>query len=267
MIQLPINFHSQNNRNSYTTREADQSWCEAIKEIIDIRDKSVLDIGCGGGIYSRALAEMGAAQVTGVDFSEEMLLGAAVNCEDYDQIKFVMGNALHTNLENNKYDVILERALIHHIHKGNDLERCFAEAFRLLKTGGTLIVQDRTAEDCLLPGSQMHIRGYFFSYFPRLADKEVARRHSSEVVQNSLKQVGFQQIEERKLWETRRTYTNVDDLKEDILARTGRSILHDLTDSELLNLTNYIQKQWQGATEEQIIEQDRWTIWSTQPIK
>jgi ubiquinone/menaquinone biosynthesis C-methylase UbiE len=261
---MPIDFHSQNNRTSYTKRQADQSWCAAIRDVVDVRGKSVIDIGCGGGIYSKALVELGAAQVTGVDFSEEMLLGAAEHCGEYDQINFVTGNALNTNLPSEKYDVIVERALIHHI---KDLSECFAEAFRLLKAGGTLIVQDRTAEDCLLPGSQMHIRGYFFSYFPRLADKEVARRHSSEVVQNSLKQVGFQLIEERKLWETRRTYTNVDDLKEDLLARTGRSILHDLTDSELLNLANYIQKQWQGATDKQIIEQDRWSIWSTQPIK
>lgn len=256
---MPINFHSPHNRNSYTTREADISWSSAIEELIDVRGKNVLDIGCGGGIYSRALAEMGAEQVTGVDFSEEMLHGAAEYCREYDQINFVIGNALNTNLPSGKYDVIVERALIHHI---KDLSECFSEAFRLLKAGGTLIVQDRTAEDCLLPGSQMHIRGYFFSYFPRLADKEIARRHSSEDVQNSLKQVGFQQVEERKLWETRRTYSNVNDLRQDLLARTGRSILHDLTDSELLLLVNYIQKQWQGALEEQIIEQDRWSIWS-----
>jgi ubiquinone/menaquinone biosynthesis C-methylase UbiE len=259
---VPINFHSPHNRNSYRNREADLSWSTAIEELIEVRGKKVLDIGCGGGIYTKALAEMGAVQVTGVDFSEEMLRGATAYCEGYNQINFVIGNALHTNLENNTYDVILERALIHHIHNGNELEKCFTEAFRLLKVGGTLVVQDRTPEDCLLPGSKKHIRGYFLSYFSLLAEKEVARRHSNEVVQNTLKQVGFQQIDERKLWETRRTYKNTNDLQEDLLARTGRSILHDLTDSELLTLTNYIQKQWQGALEEQIIEEDRWTIWS-----
>jgi ubiquinone/menaquinone biosynthesis C-methylase UbiE len=261
VIYVPIKFHSPHNRNSYTTREADVSWSTAIRELIDVRGKNVLDIGCGGGIYSRALAEMGAAQVTGVDFSEEMLLGATAYCEDYDQINFVIGNALQTNLENNTYDVILKRALIHHIDNRNDLEKSFAEAFRLLKVGGTLVVQDRTPEDCLLPGSKKHIRGYFLSYFPLLAEKEVARRHSSEVVQNALLHAGFQQIDERKLWETRRTYKNANDLQEDLLARKGRSILHELVDGEVKELANHIQKHLEGSTEKEIIEQDRWTIW------
>lgn len=264
MIEVPINFHSESNRNSYTTREADQSWCAAIRDIIDVRGKSILDIGCGGGIYSKALAKMGAAQVTGVDFSEEMLLGAADHCEEYDQINFIVGDALTTNLANENVDVILERALIHHINAKDDLKACFAEAYRLLKAGGTFVVQDRTGEDCLLQGSRKHIRGYFFSYFPRLANKEIARRHSSEAVQNALRQVGFQQIEERKLWETRKTYSSVDGLKEDLLSRAGRSILHDLTDGEVEELANHVQRQLADSPQKHIIEQDRWTIWSAQ---
>src|SRR5260370_7937671 len=105
---MPIDFHAENNRFSYTTRQADPSWVTAIKSIVDVRGKRVLDIGCGGGIYSKALAEMGAASFTGVDFSEEALKGARENCRDYASIDFFVRNALNTRLPHPQSDVTLQ---------------------------------------------------------------------------------------------------------------------------------------------------------------
>jgi 2-polyprenyl-3-methyl-5-hydroxy-6-metoxy-1,4-benzoquinol methylase len=41
----------------------------------DVKGKTVLDLGCGEGYYSRVFAELG-AQVTGIDFSEEIVNAA-----------------------------------------------------------------------------------------------------------------------------------------------------------------------------------------------
>lgn len=41
---------------------------------------------------------------------------------------------------------------------------------------------------------------------------------------------------------TRRSYTNFNELREDLLSRTGRSILHELSDEELADLVAYIQE-------------------------
>jgi ubiquinone/menaquinone biosynthesis C-methylase UbiE len=256
---MPIDFHNKNNRSSYTTRLADQSWREVIQDITELIGKKVLDIGCGGGIYSKALVEMGAAKVTGVDFSEEMLKGAADYCQECDQINFVTGTAFDTKLPSEQYDVILERALIHHI---KELNPNFEEVYRLLQKGGTFIVQDRTVEDCLLAGSHSHIRGYIFSCFPKLVDKEVNRRHTDEAVQKALQEAGFRNIKAQKLRETRNTYPNLEELTQGLLARTGRSILHDLTDQELQKLMEYIKGKWQQDFDQHIVEQDQWTIWS-----
>ncbi|WP_081873176.1 class I SAM-dependent methyltransferase [Brevibacillus laterosporus] len=46
----------------------------------------VLDAGCGGGIYTRAWAELGAKRVTAMDFSEVMLSAAQEECHSYPQI-------------------------------------------------------------------------------------------------------------------------------------------------------------------------------------
>ena len=258
---MPINFHADNNRFNYAARQADAFWMAAISEIIDVRGKKVADIGCGGGIYAKALAEMGAASVTGVDFSEVSLEGARENCRDYASINFATGHALDTGLSDNQFDLVLERALIHHLAR-NDVQACFAEAFRLLKPGGILIVQDRTPGDCLLPGSAKHIRGYLFSRYPKLIEKEIERRFESEFVISTLQQVGFQDVGRRKLWEIRKIYPNFDALRQELLARTGRSILHELSDEELQDLSAYIQVQLQKQDGQEITERDRWTIWS-----
>lgn len=254
---MGIDFHNEKNRNTYSTREADDTWREAIKNLVQFDNISdALDIGCGGGIYSKALSEMGAASVTGVDFSEEILKGARENCKEYQNISFKQGDALHTGLESNTYNLLLERALIHHV---DDLQKCFNEAYRLLKNEGIYIVQDRTPEDCLLEGNDSHIRGYFFELFPVLIEKETKRRHNNQFVLETLQEVGFRELQEVKLWEIRYVYRNKEQLLKDLRERTGRSILHELDDKELNLLINYIDEAI--STENNIIERDRWTIW------
>ncbi|MFG6117611.1 class I SAM-dependent methyltransferase [Halobacillus sp. MO56] len=254
---MGIDFHSNKNRFTYTTRTADSSWKKTITQLVPVENVSkAVDIGCGGGIYSKALADMGVASVTGVDFSEKILEGAKENCKDYKNIFFRYGSAYDTGVNSNNFDLVLERALIHHL---DELQNCFQEAYRILKDDGYYIIQDRTPDDCLLKGNDNHIRGYLFELFPRLIDKEVSRRYSSQFVLETLKKVGFRKIEEVKLWETRKMYDTKDQLLEDLSERTGRSILHELDDNELRILINHVDKSL--SSNNSIIEKDRWTIW------
>ncbi|MFB5660939.1 class I SAM-dependent methyltransferase [Alteribacillus sp. HJP-4] len=254
---MGINFHSEDNRGSYTTREADASWVAAMKELVSYQDiAKAADIGCGGGIYSKALADMGANSVTGVDFSEAMLKGASEYCWDRKNIRFHYGTAFASGINANELQLVLERALIHHI---KDLRACFQEAYRILGNGGVYIIQDRTPEDCLIKGSDSHIRGYFFEKLPRLKDIETKRRHAAPTVIHALKEAGFHNIEQRKLWETREIYSSKTQLLKDVEERTGRSILHELNEEELTNLLQHLDQSI--TREETIVEKDRWTLW------
>ncbi|TFJ91380.1 class I SAM-dependent methyltransferase [Lentibacillus salicampi] len=253
---MPINFHDDNNQNAYTTRTADPDWTRAVTQLIDIEKiHHAADIGCGGGIYSQALAEMGMPNVTGLDFSQAMINGAEANCQNNAQISFQTGNAYQTGIPDKTFDFILERALIHHLA---DLQSSCLEAHRVLNQEGTILIQDRTPADCLLKGTSHHIRGYIFSLFPRLAKTEIDRRYTSQQVVRALTLSGFADIETFTLWETRNKYASKEELFKDIRTRNGRSILHELTDHEVEHLVEHIDKQLNTDT---IIEQDRWTIW------
>lgn len=256
MIHLTINFHDSKNQSTYASRSAEDNWIKVIQEYVAITGKTVLDLGCGGGIYTKVFSRAGAAQVIALDFSDEMLKGAQENCNGIDNISFIKGNALETNLLEDHIDVMLERALIHHI---SDLEACFSEAHRILIPKGKFIIQDRTPDDCILPGSQTHIRGYFFEKFPKLIEKEVSRRYSSEDVISTLQKCGFNLITEFKYWETRRIYYDIEQFTSDLRNRTGRSILYELQDNEINELVAFIQQKI--GNQQPIKEEDRWTIW------
>ncbi|SDM97282.1 Ubiquinone/menaquinone biosynthesis C-methylase UbiE [Fictibacillus solisalsi] len=254
---MGIDFHDPSVTFSYASRMVSDEWITIIKPYIVSSEWNAVDIGCGGGIYTKALLEMGASHVTALDFSESMLTAAKENCLAYNsRISFKQGEASCTHLPSSVADIVLERAVIHHL---NDLESPFEEAFRLLKPGGIFIVQDRTLEDCLLPGSREHIRGYFFEKEPLLIEQEIKRRFSSERVQSALTEAGFTGLNEIKLWETRKSFSTFQELASDLKSRTGRSILFELNDEQLNALVAFIEDKLKN--EKSINERDRWTIW------
>jgi ubiquinone/menaquinone biosynthesis C-methylase UbiE len=258
---MPIDFSSPTNRNTYASRTADGSWKEAMTALIDPRGLRVADVGCGGGIYSTAWLELGARSVTGLDSSAQMIEDAVARAEDHPDLRFAVADAAATGLPRGAVDLVFQRALVHHLA---DLRPAFDEARRVLAPGGVLMVQDRTMADVLQPGSPQHARGYFFERFPRLLDVEAGRRPDPVRIKAALTSAGFADVRTASLVERRRAYGGFDELARDLRARTGRSILHELTDPELDDLIDFIGSR--VGARERIEEIDHWTVWiATQP--
>jgi 2-polyprenyl-3-methyl-5-hydroxy-6-metoxy-1,4-benzoquinol methylase len=118
---MPIDFFHPKNKNSYATRTASPEWKQWVRAILDPRGVNVADIGCGGGIYSRALAEVG-AQVTGVDSSPVMLEAAREQSQSFPRTRWVQGSAEQTGLPDGSFHFLLIRAVTHHLR---DLSPCF----------------------------------------------------------------------------------------------------------------------------------------------
>lgn len=221
----------------------------------DLRHKVVADVGCGGGIYLRPLASLPQAKVIGLDFSEVSLASARAYCLGIPNIELVNASAVATGLRAGSVDLVVERALIHHFRS---LTENFLEIVRVLRSGGLFWIQDRTVDDVLLEPSDSNIRAYYLQYFPHVRDIEIARRWSDDDVRSYLSQAGFTDIRSMKIFETRKVFESFQDLREEIVSRRGRSILHALDDDELSWLAEKIGCQIKSWP---VRERDRWTVW------
>ncbi len=253
---MPIDFSAPANRDTYAGREADDSWREAVRTVLDPAGLDVADVGCGAGVYSRAWAELGAASVVGVDSSPVMLSAAEEGARGAGRLHFVLGDAAATTLPSASVDVVFERALVHHVP---DLRSVVTEARRLLRPGGRYLVQDRTADDVRQPAGPRHPRGFLFEVFPRLLDVGLARRPDPEVLTGLLRDAGFD-VSSRTLWELRVLHPDRDAYLEDIRQRRGRSILHELDDREVARLVDVLADRLPAG--EPVVETDRWTLWT-----
>jgi SAM-dependent methyltransferase len=139
-----------------------------------------------------------------------------------------------------------------------DLGAVAVEAARILRPGGILLIQDRTAEDVAQPGSVDHPRGWLFDLFPRLLEVENRRRPHPDDVEAALRTAGFRDLTTTTLWEIRRRYADREDYLSEIAERTGRSILHELSDDELVRLVEELRRLIPDGP---LVEQDRWTLW------
>lgn len=103
-----------------------------------IENIKLLDIGCGGGLLSEPMANLGAA-VTGVDASERNIKTAMTHAEKSDlQIEYLVSTA-ETLAEKRPeyYDVILNMEVIEHVA---DTKLFMVSCLKMLKPGGIMVV-------------------------------------------------------------------------------------------------------------------------------
>ena len=91
----------------------------------------IVDIGCGGGFLSNALALAG-HQVIGVDLSQSSL-ETAKRFDSTKQVTYLQADATSIPLNDNFYDVVCSMDMLEHVE---DPAKVIAEASRLLRPGG-----------------------------------------------------------------------------------------------------------------------------------
>ena len=87
---------------------------------LEIKNKKILDIGCGGGILSEELSKMG-AKVTGIDSSKKSINIAKKHAKERDlEIEYINGSILDVSNPGN-YDCVVCFEMIEHIHEPKKL--------------------------------------------------------------------------------------------------------------------------------------------------
>jgi len=101
---------------------------EAVLNVTDFSNKSVIDIGCGDGTYTHEFADRGdAARVVGVDPSREAI-EVAQAASGSSSLSFECGSADTLAYEANDFDIAHLRGVLHHADKPRE---AIAEALRV----------------------------------------------------------------------------------------------------------------------------------------
>jgi len=111
---------------------------------IELKNKKIIDIGCGGGSSTFALAiESEECHVVGVDV-ELPSINSAIESHNnfYKDLNiefFHMQNKNSIDFEDNQFDLVVFNAVFEHIYL-SDRERLLVEGLRVLKTNGNIIL-------------------------------------------------------------------------------------------------------------------------------
>jgi malonyl-CoA O-methyltransferase len=95
--------------------------------------KHVLDLGCGTGFAIPELfKQFGNIEITGLDFSQEMLN----QIEKHKSLKLVHADVHDLPFADNSYDIVFSNMMLHWSNE----QDVFAECLRVLKPNGTLLM-------------------------------------------------------------------------------------------------------------------------------
>jgi arsenite methyltransferase len=152
--------------------------------------ETVLDIGSGGGIdVFLAASRVGPAGfVWGIDMTPAMLQRARRTAANngFTNVKFRFGYAEKLPVEDGTIDVILSNCVI---NLTEDKGKVFREAFRVLKPGGRLEVNDMVFGGNVLPEMRLSAEGWSECVSGALPEAEYL---------DLVRQAGFKQVSVRR---------------------------------------------------------------------
>ena len=100
-----------------------------------LKNKKVLDAGCGNGRYSYAIKCLGAGEVFGLDFSKINLGDAKKRLKEYpiDNLSYTEGSVLDIPFKDEEFDFVISNGVLHHTTNEN---LGIKEMLRVMKKDG-----------------------------------------------------------------------------------------------------------------------------------
>lgn len=115
-----------------------EEWIAPVN-LEDLRGRTVLEAGCGGGQHTAMMAEV-AKSVTAVDLNTADL--ARERNRRFDNVRFVSADLASMDL-GEQFDAVVCVGVIHHT---DDPDRTFENLYRHLRPGGLIVIWTYSAE-------------------------------------------------------------------------------------------------------------------------
>jgi ubiquinone/menaquinone biosynthesis C-methylase UbiE len=154
-----------------TTRQADPYITERLFQLLSPQTTGTyLDIGCGTGNYTIALANRGLT-FYGVEPSEKMLdIARSKNT----QVNWLLGRSEEIEVNDEFFDGAVATLTIHH---WTDIKKAFTEIYRVLKADCKIVFFTATPEQ---------MKGYWLNhYFPKMLEDSVVQMPSFDIIKEA----------------------------------------------------------------------------------
>jgi demethylmenaquinone methyltransferase/2-methoxy-6-polyprenyl-1,4-benzoquinol methylase len=198
--------------NHLLSGNTDQRWrrlvAKRLQATLSNSGARALDVACGTGDLSLAIAEGTGARVIGTDFCRPMLEIAARKTAQREQaIPFVEGDALRLPFDDKSFDAV---TIAFGLRNLASVEGGLRELWRVLKPGGRAAVLEFSSP--VVPGFSALFRFYFRRVLPRIGGAisgsrgayeylpdSVSRFPDQERLAHLMRGVGFEEVEYRNL--------------------------------------------------------------------
>ncbi len=199
--------------NHLLSGNTDQRWrrlvARKLKGALEIEGARALDVACGTGDLSLAIAQATGARVTGADFCRPMLEIAARKkiAGRESGVPFVEGDALRLPFADGTFDAV---SIAFGLRNLSSVEGGLQELWRVLKPGGRVAVLEFSSP--VIPGFRALFQFYFTRVLPRIGGAISGSRGAYEYLPDSVSRfpdqerlarlmrgVGFNEVEYQNL--------------------------------------------------------------------
>jgi ubiquinone/menaquinone biosynthesis C-methylase UbiE len=220
-----------------------EQWLDLLARHVPANAPHIVDLGCGTGRFTQALADRFAARVTAIDPSQKMLDQARKHIGS-TRVAFMQAPGEALPLADGSADVVFMSMVLHHFA---DMEAVAAECRRVLRAGGHVCIRSSTRETHF-------VHEEFFAGFRPLVDQVLpSRRRVTDVFEAVGLQPMVQQLVPHVLapdWAT----------LADKIALRGDSIVVRLADSDFEAGMAKLRHRAQEAATGPIVEDLDWFV-------
>jgi demethylmenaquinone methyltransferase/2-methoxy-6-polyprenyl-1,4-benzoquinol methylase len=199
--------------NHLLSGNTDKRWrrlvAKRLHEVLSVEGARALDVACGTGDLSLALAKRTGARIVGTDFCRPMLEIAArkVSTSNFSEIPFVEGDALKLPFADCSFDAV---SIAFGLRNLASVETGLQELWRVLKPTGRAAILEFSSP--VVPGFRALFQFYFTRVLPKIGGMISGSRGAYEYLPDSvsrfpdqkrlaalMREAGFEEVEYQNL--------------------------------------------------------------------